>query len=161
MTFACIGLGGNSIGGRRHLARAVKLIAKLPGVRLAAVSPVYISAPLGCPGRQREYLNGAIKIQTALSPRRIFLMLNGVEKKIQRHRRRRNAPRRLDADYLLHGCAVLRGALVLPHPRMLRRAFVLAPLADIFGKNYTGLRRADALRAARADSANQELRRLP
>lgn len=157
---ACIGLGGNCAGGRRHLAHAARLIAELPGVRVAAVSPVYAGAPVGCPGRQREYYNCAVKIQTGLSPRRVFLMLKAVEKKIQRRRRRRNAPRRLDADYLLHGAAVLRGGLTLPHPRMSGRAFVLAPLADIFGDDYAGLRRAVLLQKARARCAGQILRRL-
>ncbi|MGI9306091.1 MAG: 2-amino-4-hydroxy-6-hydroxymethyldihydropteridine diphosphokinase [Gammaproteobacteria bacterium] len=162
MTLARIGLGGNSVSARQDLARAAQMLAKLPGTRLAAFSPVYASAPVGCPGRQREYCNAAATLQTTLAPRRVFGMLQKLERRIQRRRRRRNAPRRLDLDYLLHGAAVLRGkSLCLPHPRMRRRAFVLLPLADISGKFYAGLPNARALCEARGRCGGQTVRRLP
>ena len=161
MTFAYIGLGGNSIGARRHLQRAVRLLKKLPAARLTDISPLYASAPIGCPGRQREYCNCVIKLQTVQSPRRIFGKINQIERHIQRRRRRRNAPRRLDADYLMHGDAVLRDArLILPHPRMSARAFVLLPLGDIVGADYAGQKHAQTLKTARDNCAAQSLRRL-
>lgn len=161
MTRAYVGLGGNSAPGARCLARAVLLLKKIPGARLTASSPVYASAPLGCPGRQREYCNSVVEMQTALPPRRLLQKLQQLEYRVQRRRRRRNAPRRLDLDYLLHGGVCLRSsALTLPHPRMLGRAFVLLPLADLAGKHYTGLRHAERLRAARRRCRGQILRRL-
>ena len=161
MTFAYIGIGGNDIRARRHLARAAFLVGKIPGIRLAAESAAYMSAPLGCPGRQRAYCNGALKLQTSLAPRRVFNRLQKVERRIQLRRRRRNAPRRADLDYLAHGAARLQGgALALPHPRMHLRAFVLAPLADVAGARYDGLPDASRLRIAREICRRQPLRRL-
>lgn len=147
MTFAHVGMGGNQA--RRHLLHAVRLCKKIPGARLEQASPIYSSAPVGCPGRQPDYYNGALRLQTALSPRQLFLRLQRVERRIQRRRRAKNAPRRLDLDYLAHGSARLRGPfLALPHPRMHLRAFVLAPLSDVAGANFAGLPRAADLRAA-------------
>ena len=161
MTFAYIGLGGNSADARRHLAHAVRRLKKLPSSRLAAMSPIYVSAPVGCPGQQREYCNCAAKIQTFLPPRRMFIRIGEIERHIQRRRRRRNAPRRLDLDYLSHGAAVLRGLpLTLPHPRMCSRAFVLTPLADVAGKDYHGFKNARVLQTARQKTQAQSLRRI-
>ncbi len=161
MTFAFVGLGGNDIRARRHLSRAVSLIRKMPGARLAAESAAYLSAPRGCPGRQREYCNGALKLQTTLAPRRVFNLLKRAERAIQKRRRRRNAPRRADVDYLAHGAARLQtAALTLPHPRMRRRAFVLTPLADVAGAHYDGLPGARMLCAAARECRRQPIRRL-
>ena len=161
MTRAHIGLGGNGAWALRHLARAVLLLKKIPGARLTASSPAYASAPLNCPGRQREYCNRVVEMQTVLSPQRLLKKLQALERQVQRRRRRRNAPRRLDLDYLLHGNACLRSSvLTLPHPRMRQRAFVLLPLAAVAGAHYAGLRHAEQLRAARRRCCGQVLRRL-
>lgn len=161
MTFAYIGLGGNDIRARRHLSRAARLIRDMPGIRFVAESAAYCSAPLGCPGRQRDYCNGALKLQTLLPPIRVFRRLQKVERLIQRRRRRRNAPRRTDVDYLAHGAARLRrAALTLPHPRMHLRAFVLTPLADVAGARYEGLPAASRLRAAYEKCRRQRLHQL-
>lgn len=159
MTFAFVGLGGNDIRARRYLSRAVFLIRKIPGVRLTAESAAYLSAPRGCPGRQREYHNCALKLQTNLSPRRVFNKLQQTERAIQKRRRKRNAPRRADLDYLAHGKVRLQtAALTLPHPRMRDRAFVLMPLADVAGADYEGL--PGGLRAAARECRRQPIRRL-
>lgn len=161
MTFAYIGLGGNDIRARRHLARAARMISALPGMRPVAESPLYRSSPVGCPGRQREYCNAVLKLQTSLPPSRVFLRLRKVEKTIQRRRRKRNAPRKSDIDYLAHGAARLRRVfLTLPHPRMHSRAFVLEPLADVAGANYAGLRGAAQLQIARGKCRGQILHRI-
>ena len=161
MTRAFVGLGGNSVRASRHLSHALRRLRRNVRARFVGASAVYQTAPQGCPGRQRDYCNCVVELQTVQSPRRLFLELQKMERDIQRRRRRRNAPRRLDADYLLHGRARLRAAaLTLPHPRMLSRAFVLTPLAEITGDNFTGLRNADQLRAARRACQNQPLHRL-
>lgn len=161
MTFAYIGLGGNDIQARKNLARAAILASRIPGARLAAESAAYLSAPRDCPGKQRAFCNGALKLQTTLAPRRMFLHLQKIERSLQKKRRRRNMPRRADVDYLAHGSARLRAAfLTLPHPRMQTRAFVLAPLADVAGTEYEGLPNAKVLRAARKQCAAQPIRKL-
>ena len=162
MTFAYFGLGGNDIRARRHLSRAASLIRRLPGTRLVSASAAYRSSPVGCPGRQRDYCNAVIKLQTSLSPVRVFRRIQQIEKMVQRRRRRRNAPRRTDIDYLAHGAARLQlPRLQLPHPRMHLRAFVLTPLADVAGDKYEGLPGAARLRAASAQCRSQNLHRLP
>ena len=118
---------------------------KLPGAKVSAMSPFYHSAPQGCPGNQPDYCNAVVAVKTSLPPRRLHLRLQKVERAVQRlcggRKRKRNAPRHLDIDYLFHGAARLRGKhLTLPHPRILERAFVLRPLADIVGEDFQSLR---------------------
>lgn len=160
MTLCCIGLGGNTAGAAQHLTRARKLLKQVPGARFVSASAMYASAPVGCPGRQREYLNCAVLLQTASSPRRIFMHLRKTEQQIQKRRRKQNAPRRVDVDYLMHGNAKLTGRLNLPHPRMHLRAFVLLPLADILGPQYESAPDPSRLRAARRQCQTQTLRRV-
>ena len=158
MTYAYVGLGGNIGNPLRQLRAAKRLLARLPAARLTAFSPIYGSAPLGCPGRQKLYCNAAAELQTRLAPRCLHRRLRAVENKVQRRRRRRAAPRRLDVDYLRHGNARLQSPrLTLPHPRQYCRAFVLRPLADIFAararpldaKTNAALKRCDGQILAR------------
>ena len=161
MTIAFVGLGGNTLPARRSMRTARQKLRHLPGARLLAVSPTYESAPINCPGRQRSYCNAVAQLQTMLPPQRLFYLLQAVERKIQRRRRRRNAPRHLDLDYLLHGGASLRGPhLALPHPRMLKRAFVLRPLADLVGGHFCGVRGGEPLSKHLRRCRGQALRRL-
>lgn len=160
MALAYIGLGGNRRQTRRVLGAAARALKKIPSARMAGVSRVFISPPLGCPGSQPHYRNTAAKLQTASSPRRIFSALRGIESRMQKRFRRRNAPRILDADYLTHGAAILRGrSLRLPHPRMAARAFVLAPLAELAGRDFSGVPKSATLaRALPQISAAQKIR---
>lgn len=129
-----VALGSNLAHPRRQIARAVRALARLPRSRLISVSPNYTTAPVGTSGGQPDYVNAVAKMDTRLRPSTLLARLHAIER---RHRRRRvvgvrNAPRTLDLDLLLFGRLRLRGAsLVLPHPRMHERAFVLRPLVDI------------------------------
>jgi 2-amino-4-hydroxy-6-hydroxymethyldihydropteridine diphosphokinase len=130
-----IGLGSNLAHPRRQLARAVRAIARLPGVRVVRVSPNYASAPIGCAAPQPDYVNAVAAVRTSLGPRALLAALQAIE--YRQHRRRddephRNAPRTLDLDLLLYGRRRIRlSGLSVPHPRMHERAFVLRPLADV------------------------------
>jgi 2-amino-4-hydroxy-6-hydroxymethyldihydropteridine diphosphokinase len=131
---AYIGLGSNLGHPRRQLARALARLARVPGIRVVAVSPSYVTAPIGGP-RQPDYVNAVAAIRTTLAPRALLARLHEIERR--QHRRRdpraaRNAPRTLDLDLLLYGARRMRTpAMTLPHPRMHERAFVLKPLTDI------------------------------
>jgi len=135
MTRAFVGLGSNLAHPRRQLARAVRALARLPRTRLVAVSPNYVSAPVGTSGPQPDYVNAVALVETALPPRALLARLLAIERR--QHRRRDpdgppKAPRTLDLDLLLFGRRRLQvPGLVIPHPRMHGRAFVLRPLADV------------------------------
>ena len=133
MATAYVGLGSNLEHPRRQLARALAELERLPRTRLLAASHNYLSAPLGCKEPQPDYVNAVAVLRTALSPRALLARLRALERRHGRRRRgERNAPRTLDLDLLLFGRRrLVHPALVIPHPRMHERAFVLVPLAEI------------------------------
>jgi 2-amino-4-hydroxy-6-hydroxymethyldihydropteridine diphosphokinase len=135
MTLAFVGLGSNLAHPRRQLARAVRAIARLPRMRVVAVSPNYASAPIGCDTPQPDYVNAVVAVRTALQPRALLAALHAIERRQHRRRDRepkRNASRTLDLDLLLFGRRrISLPTLTVPHPRMHERAFVLRPLADV------------------------------
>jgi 2-amino-4-hydroxy-6-hydroxymethyldihydropteridine diphosphokinase len=134
-SLAYVGIGSNLTHPRRHVARAIAEMARLPRTRVAAVSPNYVSAPLGTSGPQPDYVNAVAALVTSLAAPALLKRMRAIE---QRHgrppteQRLRNAARTLDLDLLLFGHRRLRQRqLTLPHPRMHQRAFVLRPLLDI------------------------------
>ena len=132
---ALVGLGSNLSHPRRQLARAVRALARIAGVRVIAVSPNYRTAPVGCAAPQPDYVNAVAVLRTTRGPRPLLAALHGVERRQQRRRtdeQQRNAPRTLDLDLLLYGRRRIDvHGLRVPHPRMHERAFVLRPLVDV------------------------------
>lgn len=131
---AYIGLGSNLAHPRRQLARALRRIAGLRGVRVVARSPSYASAPVGSIP-QPDFVNAVAAIDTTLAPRPLLERLHAIERAAGRRRDAstpRDCARTLDLDLLLYERRRIRlPMLTLPHPRMHERAFVLRPLADI------------------------------
>ena len=124
---AFLGLGSNIGDRRRHLQLAVAL---LPDV--VAVSPVYESQPVGGPEGQGPYLNAVVELATERTPRQLLELATTLEDRAGRVRTARDGPRTLDVDVLLVGDETVdEPDLVVPHPRMWRRRFVLAPLTDL------------------------------
>jgi 2-amino-4-hydroxy-6-hydroxymethyldihydropteridine diphosphokinase len=124
---AYLGLGSN-LGDRRATLR--NAIDALPDV--VAVSPVYETAPVGGPPGQSPYLNLVVKLDTNLTPRELLTVAHRLEDAAGRVRAERDGPRTLDVDVLLVGdLHVDEPDLIVPHPRMWQRRFVLAPLADL------------------------------
>ena len=124
---AYLGLGSNLGDRRAHLRAAV---GALPDV--AAVSPVYETVPVGGPPDQQPYLNLVVALDTACTPRDLLELGQALEAAAGRVRTEPNGPRTLDVDVLLVGdLKVDEPDLVVPHPRMWQRRFVLAPLADL------------------------------
>jgi 2-amino-4-hydroxy-6-hydroxymethyldihydropteridine diphosphokinase len=127
---AYIGLGANLGNPRAAVLSAMEAIADLDGLALTRKSALYGSAPVDAGGG--DYVNAVVQIQTRLKPHALLALLQGIEDAAGRSRPFRNAPRTLDLDVLLYDQLVLNDAdLVLPHPRMWERAFVLRPLAEI------------------------------
>jgi len=135
MSIAYIALGSNL--GDRHatLSAAVRRLRAEPGLRLVASSEVYETAPLGCAPDSGDYLNSVVAVETDRSPEGLLKLLLQIERTYGRVRSEINAPRTLDLDLLLYGDREISTPnLVVPHPRMHERAFVLVPLAEIAPK---------------------------
>jgi 2-amino-4-hydroxy-6-hydroxymethyldihydropteridine diphosphokinase len=128
---AYLGIGTNLGDRLAYLQLAVDALAAADGVRVVAASPVYETVPVGGP-EQPDYLNAVVAVDTALSPRALLRLANTIEDDADRVRTVRWGPRTLDVDVLLVGDEqVAEPDLVVPHPRMRERAFVLVPLADL------------------------------
>jgi 2-amino-4-hydroxy-6-hydroxymethyldihydropteridine diphosphokinase len=127
---AFIGLGSN-LGDR--LAALRQAVAQLEaGGDVTAVSPLYETEPVGGPEDQGAFLNLVVELATSDSPRQLLIRCQALEEAAHRVRTVRFGPRTLDADVLLVGDLVVdEPDLVVPHPRMWERRFVLAPLADL------------------------------
>jgi 2-amino-4-hydroxy-6-hydroxymethyldihydropteridine diphosphokinase len=132
-TRAFIALGSNLAHPRRQIAAALDALRRTHGIRVLAVSPNYVSAPVGGP-QQPDYVNAVAEIETTLAPGALLAQMQRIERRQGRVRdpASRNAPRTLDLDLLLYGALRMRTRnLTVPHPRMHERAFVLRPLADV------------------------------
>jgi 2-amino-4-hydroxy-6-hydroxymethyldihydropteridine diphosphokinase len=130
---AYLGLGANLGDRLAALQSAVDGLAAHDGVRVVAVSAVYETAPVGGPP-QPDYLNAVVAIETDLDAHALLGIAQELEAAAQRTRAERWGPRTLDVDLLLVGDEVIdEPDLVLPHPRMAERGFVLAPLGDVLG----------------------------
>ncbi len=124
---AFLGLGSN-LGDRWALLG--EAVAGLPD--LAAVSSVYETDPVGGPPGQGPYLNLVAELDTALAPRGLLAVARKCESRAGRVRSERFGPRTLDVDVLVVGDLVVDEAdLVVPHPRMWERRFVLEPLSEL------------------------------
>ncbi len=160
---AWVGLGANLGDAAGSVRAALAALDALPGTRVHAASRLYRTPAWGRTD-QPDFINAVAALDTTLAPQPLLAALLGLERAAGRVRdpagRDRWGPRALDLDLLLHGDAVLdlpagdgpdghHPALVLPHPQMHLRAFVLAPLAELApGLALPGHGRADVLLAA-------------
>jgi 2-amino-4-hydroxy-6-hydroxymethyldihydropteridine diphosphokinase len=127
---------GSNLGARAAaLDDAVRRLAALPGTQVLARSRVVETPallPPEDPTPQPDYLNAVVLVETALAPRALFDAVKGIERAVGRVPAPRWAPRVIDIDLVLWGARVVdEGDLVVPHPRMHERRFVLAPLVEL------------------------------
>ncbi|HZK14590.1 MAG TPA: 2-amino-4-hydroxy-6-hydroxymethyldihydropteridine diphosphokinase, partial [Desulfobaccales bacterium] len=116
---------------RRQLSEALKRLNAAEEVEVTRVSTFYRNPPLG-PANQPWYVNAAARVRTRLGPEELLRLLQQVEAALGRVRGEHWGPRRLDLDLLLYnGEVIFAPDLVVPHPEMHRRGFVLVPLAEI------------------------------
>jgi 2-amino-4-hydroxy-6-hydroxymethyldihydropteridine diphosphokinase len=157
---AFVALGGNVGDARATLDRAVAMFCDGREVRLLARSSDYRTPPWGVTD-QSPFVNLCIAVATALSPQQLLARALTVERALGRDRahERRWGPRPVDIDLLAYGDVRLDGPdLILPHPRLFERAFVLVPLAEIAPEaRIGGTRVRDALAAIDATG----IERLP
>lgn len=150
MAEALLGLGGNIGDVRRTLDRAVEALCDDGAVRLRARSSDYRTPPWGVTD-QPAFVNRAIAVETALSPRALMQRAQEIERRLGRDRTRepRWGPRTIDIDLIAYDDLALdEPGLHLPHPRWAERAFVVVPLAEIApGRRIGGRGVAEALAA--------------
>ncbi len=157
---AIIALGGNVGDVRATFRSAIAEICARAPARLLARSSDYATPPWG-EEQQPPFVNACIEIETALAPEALLAVLQAVEAKFGRDRlrERRWGPRTLDLDLIAYDDLALQTeALTLPHPRVLERAFVLVPLAEITPRRKIGGR---SVEAALADVSSAGIARLP
>lgn len=165
-TVAHIGLGSNLGDSLRVLLEAWHLLGRQPQIRLLRLSSPYRTRPVGMTSRN-WFVNAAGALQTALQAEELLAALLRVE---QRFGRRRDRPgrghqdRELDLDLLLYGECVRSGPdLIIPHPAMHLRLFVLRPLSEISPHvHHPLLRRSmlDLLRSAAEGADGDAVRRI-
>lgn len=158
MTIAYVGLGANIGEPRRQLTEAITAMSGLPETHLAGHSSYYRSAPVGYED-QPDFLNAVAMLETRLAPGVLLEGLQGIERRQGRERSFPDAPRTIDLDLLLFGNeSISRPGLVVPHPRMHERAFVLQPLLELDpGISIPGKGKASELLSA---CSSQKIERL-
>ena len=150
MRTAWIGLGSNLDDRRALLEAALGSLQTESGIWLRAVSSAWETTPVG-PVSQDLYLNAAATLQTDLPATDLLERLLSVEERLGRVRQKRWGPRRIDLDLLLFGPDLIEApGLRVPHPYIMQRRFVLAPMIELAAglrHPVSGVRLTDALRA--------------
>jgi len=128
---AFIALGSNLGNKNDNLMNAIKLLGKSHGCRVAKVSNFYDTKPVGFLD-QEDFLNGAIELRTLLTPEELISLLMEIEEQLKRERLFKWGPRTIDLDIIYFDNLISSDEkIILPHPRMQDRLFVLKPLCDI------------------------------
>jgi len=128
---AFVGLGANLENPLLQVTQALTELDAIEHTSVLGASSLYRTAPVGY-ADQPDFINAVARLRTSLSPRELLEALHVIENRHARRRSIRNAPRTLDLDLLVYGTLVVREeGLIVPHPRMHERAFVLLPLAEL------------------------------
>jgi 2-amino-4-hydroxy-6-hydroxymethyldihydropteridine diphosphokinase len=133
MARAFVGIGANLGEPERQIRAAIAELARSDGVEVVAVSSLRETEPVGYENQPR-FLNGAVVVETELSPRELLELLLAIERGLGRVRGEgpRFGPRTIDLDLLLYGDeTVEEPGLTVPHPRLVERRFALEPLAEL------------------------------
>lgn len=152
---ACIGIGANQGARTAQCHEAVARLEADPAVRVCVVSDWFETAPVG-PVPQGDFINGVVVVETTLVPEALLALCLSVETEMGRVRETRWGPRVIDLDILLYGDRVIDSTpLVVPHPAMCERGFVMVPLAQVAPDWLHPLKRETM--AELAEALNQRL----
>ena len=123
---------GSNLGDRfAHINQALQHLSEADGILVTKVSSLYETEPVGYE-EQDWFLNGVVAVETGLSPRQLLKVLQQIEKRIGRQQRKRWGPREVDLDLLIFEQRCINTPdLIVPHPEMHQRHFVLIPFAEI------------------------------
>lgn len=131
-----IGLGSNIGDRKRNITEAINLLDNLPDIKLGKRSSLYITEPIGYVG-QDWFLNSVVEVMTQLSPKDLLSRCQSIEDQMGRARTMLWGPRLIDLDILLYGDEIVENdELIIPHPLMHKRRFVLVPLVEIAPDAY-------------------------
>lgn len=132
MNICYIGIGSNLDNRRKNIMSAIQKIKKLEHTTVIKVSKLIETEPQGGPAGQGKFLNGALKVKTSLFPLTLLKKLKNIEKELGREKTVRNGPRIIDLDILFYGDKIINTkGLIIPHPRVFERDFVIRPLSEI------------------------------
>jgi 2-amino-4-hydroxy-6-hydroxymethyldihydropteridine diphosphokinase len=143
-----IGIGSNLGNAFKNCRYAVESLSLTKGVEIISVSPFYKTEPVGIEN-QNFFINAVVEIRTVLSARKLYHALQDIEEDMGRERGVKGGPRIIDLDLLFYGQELIREAdLIVPHPEIHRRRFVLEPICEIasyfihpdFGISMRGLK---------------------
>ena len=143
-----IGIGSNLGNALKNCQHAVENLSRAKGIEITRVSSFYKTEPVGIEN-QNMFINAVVEIRTVLSARNLFRALQSIEKDMGRDREVKGGPRIIDLDLLFYGQEVIQDAdLIVPHPEIQRRRFVLEPICEIasylihpdFGVSMRGLK---------------------
>ncbi len=133
---AYIGIGSNIGDREKNLNSAIEMLKQKDGVEVTAVSSYINTAPVGYTD-QPDFLNAVVEVTTTLCPQKLLEGCASIEKELKRERIIHWGPRTIDLDILLYDDLVLNDSnLIIPHPRMHEREFVLKPLKEISPKAF-------------------------
>ena len=128
---AYLGIGSNVGDRRAWCAKAIARLTSHPDISHLTRSALYETEPVDAPN-QGWFLNCAVSVETELTVKALFSLCTRIERDLGRVRFEKNASRTIDLDILLYGTEIIQtDSLVIPHPRMDKRKFVLAPLAEL------------------------------
>ncbi|MEW6347657.1 MAG: 2-amino-4-hydroxy-6-hydroxymethyldihydropteridine diphosphokinase [Thermodesulfobacteriota bacterium] len=132
---AYVGFGSNLGDRRAKFEAACRLLGNIPGTRVTAVSRLFETEPVGLSDNGPKFVNGATALDTELPARELMKHMREIETALGKSpEHRSDLSREIDLDLLLYGeDRLTEEGLVIPHPRMHARAFVLVPLAEIAG----------------------------
>ncbi len=132
MVLCYIGIGSNLGRRRRNIDLAIGRIEDNPDIVLKRVSEIYETDPVSPSIAQGKFLNGVLEIETSLPPKALLKELNVIEEALGRERAIKNGPRTIDLDILYYGDEIVSDdELVIPHPRINEREFVLRGLREL------------------------------
>lgn len=131
MTRAFLGIGSNIGDTKKHIEDSINLLEEITNIRIIKISSYYETEPIGYT-EQDWFLNIVVEIDTDLKPYELLQYCNEIEAILHRKRLIRWGPRTIDIDILLYDNFTSNDEkLIIPHPRMLERAFVMIPLQEI------------------------------
>ncbi|HEX8341448.1 MAG TPA: 2-amino-4-hydroxy-6-hydroxymethyldihydropteridine diphosphokinase [Tepidisphaeraceae bacterium] len=131
-TLAYIGIGSNLGDRARYCYNAVQQLSLIEHTRVLRISPLIETAPVGGPAGSPPFLNGALSVETTLGAHAFWREMLAIEHRLGRERREKWEPRTVDLDLLLFGEKIISSDdLIVPHPMMHQRRFVLEPLGMV------------------------------